>query len=409
MIAVDDPKVNIIGMGMSPRDLTPVHLEMIAAAQVLVGGRRHLAAFSNSTARLVEIGSDLAAVATIIQNEMTTRRVVVLASGDPLYFGIGAYLIHKLGRRHVNIWPNVNTVAAAFARIGRPWHDAVVVSLHGRQDEGHLRAVLNRCASLAVFTDRRHSPVWLARLIAMHGRAEARLCVLERMGYDDEQVRWLTPAEAVAETFHDPNLVVVETGLSDTNDMPFLGLPESRLAHEGGMITKSEVRAVSLSKLRLKPGLVFWDLGAGSGAVSIEASCLTGAGPIYAVEKDAGRADQIRTNCRAWRAANVHVIQAELPDGMDELPDPDRVFIGGGGEALAATITGVARRLTAGGIIVVNAVLLKSMQTALQTMRAQGLDTDLTQIQISRSRPMPTGERMEALNPVWIMRGRSIP
>ncbi len=136
-------RVNVIGMGMSPRDLTAVHLKMIAGAQVLVGGRRHLASFPESRARLVEINRDLAAVTAVIRDAMTSRAVVVLASGDPLYYGIGAYLIRKLGHRSLRIWPNVNAVAAAFARIGRPWHDAVVVSLHGRQNELHLRSVLN--------------------------------------------------------------------------------------------------------------------------------------------------------------------------------------------------------------------------------------------------------------------------
>nr|MDJ0874892.1 bifunctional cobalt-precorrin-7 (C(5))-methyltransferase/cobalt-precorrin-6B (C(15))-methyltransferase [Desulfobacterales bacterium] len=116
--------------------------------------------------------------------------------------------------------------------------------------------------------------------------------------------------------------------------------------------------------------------------------------------------EQIRANCRKWGAADVSVFEADLPAGMEALPDPDRVFIGGGGKKLAAIIDCAARRLKADGILVVNAVLLESMQSAVDAMRATGLRTDITQIQISRSRPMPTGERMEALNPVWIVRGR---
>lgn len=393
---------------MSPRDLTATHLEMIAAAQVLVGGRRHLESFPDSAARRVEIDRDIGTVAAIIQKEMAVRRVVVLASGDPLYFGIGAYLIRTLGRDKVHIWPNINTVAAAFARIGRPWHDAVVVSLHGRHNENQLLAALQRSACLAVFTDRHHAPAWLGDLIVKHGREGTRLCVLERMGYTDENIRWLLPQEAAAETFSEPNLVVIETGPPQRREHPYLGLPETRLEHEGGLITKSEVRAVSLSKLQVKPGMTLWDLGAGSGAVAIEASGLAVGGRIFAVEKDAGRADQIRSNCLAWGADTVHVVETELPAGMGGLPNPDRIFIGGGGKALAAIIENAAHRMKANGIMVANTVLLESMQTAVQTMRAQGLDTDVTQIQISRSRPMPTGDRMEALNPVWIIRGRVI-
>jgi precorrin-6Y C5,15-methyltransferase (decarboxylating) len=407
MVETETHWVNVIGMGMSPRDLTAIHLQMIGAAQVLVGGRRHLASFPESRARRVEINRDLASITAVICDEMISRRVVVLASGDPLYYGIGAYLIRNLGHHNLRIWPNVNAVAAAFARIGRPWHDAVVVSLHGRQNERHLLSVMNRSACLAVFTDHRHSPSWLGERLVRFGYGSTRLCVMERMGYDDEAVRWFTPAEAAAESFREPNLVVIETGHQSTDESAYIGIPEERIQHERGLITKSEVRAVCLSKLQLKPGMVLWDLGAGSGAVGIEASCLVGDGAVYAVEKNAGRVAQIRANCLEFGAATVvQVIEADLPAGMDELPDPDRIFIGGGGRALGSIITKAASRLKKGGVMVVNAVLLESMQNAVEAMRAQGLQTDLVQIQISRSRSMPAGDRMEALNPVWVVQGR---
>ncbi len=407
MVDNESHGVDVIGMGMSPRDLTAVHLQIIDAAQVLVGGQRHLASFPDSRARRVEINRDLAAVTAVIRNEMASRRVVVLASGDPLYYGIGAYLIRRLGHHNLRIWPNVNAVAAAFARIGRPWHDAVVVSLHGRPNEGHLRTVLRRNACLAVFTDHHHSPAWLGGRLDQFGYSAARLCVLERMGYDDEAVRWLAPAEAAKASFREPNLVVIETGYPHTGEMAHLGIPDERIPHERGLITKSEVRAVCLSKLQLKPGMVLWDLGAGSGAVGIEASCLVGDGAVYAVEKNADRVAQMRANCLAFGAATVQVIEADLPAGLAELPDPDRIFIGGGGRALGTIIAKAAGRLKTGGIMVVNAVLLESMQSAVEALRTQGLRTDLVQIQISRSRSMSAGDRMEALNPVWIVRGQS--
>nr|MBL0714565.1 precorrin-6Y C5,15-methyltransferase (decarboxylating) subunit CbiT [Desulfobacterales bacterium] len=188
-------------------------------------------------------------------------------------------------------------------------------------------------------------------------------------------------------------------------ERPYLGIPEKDLEHERGLITKSEVRAVSLSKLQLKKGMVLWDLGAGSGAVAIEAAGLIPGGQIYALEKNKERAAQIRSNCVRFKVHNINVIGSRLPDGLDELPDPDRIFVGGGGKALAATLRKAINRMKANGVMVVNTVLLDSMNTAVRMMKAGGLQTDLTQIQISRSRPMPTGDRMEALNPVWIVRG----
>ncbi|MDJ0666012.1 MAG: precorrin-6y C5,15-methyltransferase (decarboxylating) subunit CbiE [Desulfobacterales bacterium] len=405
MTAIESPHVDVIGMGMSPRDLTDIHLQMISAAQILIGGKRHLASFPDVTARRVAITHDLLRITELIAHERGSCRIVVLASGDPLYYGIGAYLIRTLGRDRVRIWPNINTVAAAAARIGKPWQDTTVVSLHGRDQEHRLIDALNRGSDLAVFTDAHHSPAWLAETMLKNGHGEGRMCVLERLGYPEERVRWFDPQQARGESFQEPNLVVIETDGQPVDKRPYLGIPENDLDHERSLITKSEVRAVTLSKLRLKAQMVLWDLGAGSGAVAIEACGLIPGGQILAVEKNHQRADQIRSNCSRFGASAIRVIEAELPAGLEALPAPDRVFIGGGGQALAATIENAAGRLKTGGLMVVNTVLLGSLNTALAAMKRRGLKTDVTQIQISRSRPMPTGERLEALNPVWIVRG----
>ena len=405
MTATDSPGVDVIGMGMSPRDLTTVHLQMISAAQILIGGKRHLASFPDASARRVAITHDLPHITELIAHEMTSRRIVVLASGDPLYYGIGAYLIRKLGRDRVRVWPNINSVAAAAARVGKPWQNTTVVSLHGRDQDHRLRKALNQGADLAVFTDARHSPGWLAELVLNSGHGEAHMCVLERMGYPEERVRWFDPQQVMGEKFQEPNLVLIETGGRPIGERPYLGIPENDLDHESGLITKSEVRAVALAKLRLKAQMVFWDLGAGSGAVAIEACRLMPGGQVFAVEKNRQRADQIRSNRLRFGASAIQLIEAELPAGLEGLPAPDRVFIGGGGKDLAATIEAAAARLKNDGVMVINTVLLGSLETALATMKRQGLATDVTQVQISRSRPMPNGERMAALNPVWIVRG----
>ncbi len=406
MSTTESPRVDVIGMGMSPRDLTAAHLQTIAAAQILIGGKRHLESFPDVAAQQVAITHDLARITDLITREMASRRIVVLASGDPLYFGIGAYFIRTLGRDRVRVWPNINTVAAASARIGKSWQDTTVVSLHGRNDDHRLREAINRGGDLAVFTDARHSPVWVADLLVKGGHSEARMCVLECLGYPDERVRWFDPAQVESENFRDPNLVLIETGQRPVDERPYLGIPDNDLNHDRGLITKSEVRAVALSKLELKAQMVLWDLGAGSGAVAIEASSMIPGGRIFAVEKNPQRAGQIRSNCLRFGASAIQVIESELPAGLDELPAPDRVFIGGSGQALAATIEKAAHRLISGGIMVINTVLLDSLSTAQAVMKRHGLATDVTHIQISRSHPMPVGERMQALNPVWIVRGR---
>ncbi len=400
--------IDIIGMGMGRGDLTANHLRLIEAAALLVGGRRHLALFPEKVPRTLEITSDLKGLAEEIRRRERSQPIVVLASGDPLYYGIGTYLVKALGRENVRIHPNITAVAAAFARMGEPWQDVPVVSLHGRRQESRLQGAIQTADRIAVFTDPVCSPVWIGDFLCRQHIRDLTIGVFENLGSDDERVSWHTPESINDKTFQAPNMVVLkrEAPLSDRHPPLHLGMPESAYDHERGVITKAEVRAVSLARLGLMPNQTLWDLGAGSGALAIEASLLMPGGRIWAVEKNRARVHQIITNRDRYGVANLEVVQADLPDGLGNLPDPDRVFIGGGGPSLAATLDVVCGRFPKGGILVVNTVLMDSLHETLQRLKTFGLDTDVVQIQASRSRPLAASDRLEAMNPVWIIRGR---
>jgi precorrin-6Y C5,15-methyltransferase (decarboxylating) len=208
-------------------------------------------------------------------------------------------------------------------------------------------------------------------------------------------------------TFSEPNLLILKrsNGKSGSRKTPHLGIPDQHFAHEKGLITKAEIRAVSLAKLQLRPGQVLWDLGAGSGSIAIEASVLVGDGKVIAVEKNEKRIGQINANIDRFEVCNVAVVQAVLPDGLGDLPPPDRVFIGGGGRDLKAIIIAAASFLTANGIVVVNTVLTPNVLTATETLESLGFKTTTVQVQVNHSRKMPWSERLEAQNPVWIVSG----
>ncbi len=299
-------------------------------------------------------------------------------------------------------------MAAAFARLGEPWQDVPVVSLHGRRQEDRLQRALHTADRIAVFTDPVCSPVWIGdflRRSRIHGFS---IGVFESLGSTEERVSWHTPESIADNSFRTPNMVVLKRE-ARTPDRPptlHLGMPESAFEHERGVITKAEVRAVSLARLGLMPKQTLWDLGAGSGAMAIEASLLMPGGRIWAVEKNPARVHQIMTNRDRYGVTNLGVVQADLPDGLGNLPDPDRVFIGGGGPSLGATLDVVCGRLPKGGILVVNTVLMDSLHETLQRLKTCGLDADVVQIQASRSRPLAASDRLEAMNPVWIIRGR---
>jgi len=401
--------IQIIGVGLGLDDLTSKHREIIARADVLVGGRRLLGFFPDSPAEKKPIGKDLDDAIGFIRSRMGRRSIVVLASGDPLFFGIGARLIDAFGPDRVRIHPNVSSVAAAFARIKEPWGGVQVFSVHGQRDEKELlRALTAETGPSAVLTDPVHNPAWLARLIKAKTSGRFRMAVIEALGSDSECYGWYTLTQAAARQFADPNIVVLKRDIQPiTAGMPLrLGTPDECFEHPQGLITKCEVRAVALAKLRLGPGQVLWDLGAGCGSVAIEASLLIGKGRIVAVEKNPQRIEQIKTNARRFGVRRLGVVHAELPEGLKKLPKPDRIFIGGGGRDLPPIISEAARHLKSEGIVVISAVLLQNVHDAEAVLRRLGFATEVVQVQIHRSQPMPYGERLEALNPVWLITGR---
>ena len=411
--------VQVVGLGMSPADLTPQAREIIREAQVLVGGRRLLGYFPDHPALKIPLGKDPEETLRQIPALAESRRVVVLASGDPNFYGIGPLVVKILGADRVVLHPNITTIQVAAARLKLSWQDAKVLSLHGRSWEP-LVAALPGAGKLMIYTDPEHTPGAIARFLLERGLGQVRVWVLEDLGQETEQLSCLTPAEAQAREFSPLNLVVVlfedaelegQAGVTGKvlQERPaplHLGLPEEALAHQGGLITKAEVRAVVLAKLELYPGQILWDVGAGCGSVGLEASLLMPGGKILAVEQDPARAAQITANRDKFGVKNLEVLSARAPECLADLPDPQRVFVGGGGEDLGAILKEVIRRLGQDGKVVLTASRLETLETAKGVLEQGGWPVEVTQIQVSRSRPLAGGSYLQALNPVWIVTGR---
>ena len=409
--------VQVVGLGMSPDDLTPRALKVIREAQVLVGGRRLLSYFPDHPARKIPLGKDPEGTLGQLPALAADLRVVVLASGDPNFYGVGPLVLKLLGPEQVVVHPNITAVQAACARLKMAWQDASVVSLHGRSFQP-LAASLSRGPDrVLVYTDPEHTPGAIARWLLARGQEEARLCVLEDLGQATERLTWLSPREALEQEFSPLNLVVILPGArqhpqaatpSEAGGLGHLhlGLPEEALARQGGLITKAEVRAVVLAKLALTPGLTLWDLGAGCGSVSLEASLLLPGGRIIAVEQDQDRAAQIRANRAKFGVTNLEVVLGRAPACLADLPVPQRVFIGGGGRDLGEILPAVLGRLEPGdGRVVLTATLLNTLERARGVLAAAGWQMEVTLLQVSRSRPLADGAYMQAQNPVWIVSG----
>ncbi len=417
-------KVWIVGVGMAGRaSLTRQVTEIVDGADVLVGGERLLAMFPESRAELLVLGSNLSEVCGEIEARLGVRRVVVLATGDPGFFGIAKLLARRLGKDRVEIIPNLSSVQLAFARIKESWEDATFLSVHGRSLKG-LVAVVRGSRKVAILTDGVNTPSAIARCLLGAGVDGYRAYLCEDLGGPEERVRCVG-LESMAEGEASPLSTLLL--LKEENEEPGArpgdgegggarvegrwphGIPEEEFQcrqPRRGLITKVEVRLISLAKLSPGEASVVWDIGAGSGSVAIEAALIARLGRVYAVERDAENVELIGRNLAKFGAGNVVLIHGTAPAALEGLPAPDAVFIGGSGGQLVPILDVIDRRLRAGGRVVINAATLETAGAAMASLRERGFAVEVTMVQVSRGKELAGLTHLEALDPVFVVAGR---
>jgi len=405
--------VAVVGIGEDGLNgLSPDARRAVDAAEVLVGGERHQRLLGEHPARRVVFKRDAARLAEQVEQLLEAgRRVVVLASGDPVYFGIGPLLVERLGIERVRICSHPGAVQLAFARLGLAWQDARVLSAHGRPLAPVVTAALAH-ARLAILTDGEHTPAVVARALLDAGmEPTAQTWCLERLGGAAERIQHGTLGESVDWTADPLNVVLIVRDQACVRGAPLsIGLPEDAYAHERGQITKADVRVLSLVRLAPRAGDVVWDVGAGSGAVSVEAAGLCGpSGAVYAVERRAEQQACIVENRRRHGASTVRLVAGEAPAALAGLPDPDAVFVGGSGGQLEPILDVVLARLRPGGRLVLNMATLEGVHAAATFFRARGLAFELMEVSIARGVALGDGTRLAPLNPVFIVWLRTSP
>ncbi|MFI6133659.1 precorrin-6y C5,15-methyltransferase (decarboxylating) subunit CbiE [Micromonospora sp. NPDC051141] len=395
--------VTVVGLDAAGAPAHPALTPALAAAGLVVGAARHLAAVPVPPgAATVTLGPLAPAVDRLVAAVAAGVPAVVLASGDPGLFGIVRRL--RAAGLPLRVVPAVSSVAAAFARAGLPWDGAAVVTAHGRDP----RPALNACRALPLVAVLTAPGAGAAELgVGLVGWSR-RLLVAEHLGTDAERIREVTPAQAAAGTWADPH-VLLSVAVSDPGGMrwdnqpaaaPVDGwaLPESAYAHRDSMITKSEVRALVVARLRPRLGRLVWDVGAGSGSVGVECALLGAA--VLAVERDAGAADAIRANAAA-HAVDVRLVVGRAPAALAGLPEPDAVFVGGGGTDVLAAV--LARRPDR---VVLTLAALDRVAPAVALLRDAGYRAGGSQLSAARLADLPGGSiRLAATNPVVVLTG----
>lgn len=344
------------------------------------------------------------------------RPAVVLASGDPLWFGIGRLLVQELGPEALRFHPAPSSLQLAFARIGRPWQDATWISLHGRDPEVLAARLQQRPAALAVLTDPSRGGVAEVRTILAASGLEAAyaLWLCERLGHPAERVQRLAPEAPLPADLDPLHLVLLLAEplapVDDPAALPLFGLADGLfLQHEDrpGLMTKREVRLQLLAELELPATGVLWDIGAGVGSVGLEALRLRPGLQLWAVEQRGGSAALIRANADRLGVQPAAVLEGRAPQALADLPDPDRVLLGGGGRDRSALLSAVLQRLRPGGVVVIPLATIEALAELRPVLEAAGLAVRVSQHQSWRGAPLADGTRLAPLNPVLILQGRA--
>lgn len=378
-------------------------LEVVSKAEVMIGHQRHLDIFPEFGGTKMVLGA-LSDLLDFLKK--TDCKVAILASGDPAFFGISRFLLRNLPKDRIEIFANVTSMQYAFSRIKEPWDDAIFVSVHGRGMHAAVDKII-AAEKACILTDKVNTPAAIANELIERGAEgyEAWLC--EDLGMDTEKFTRTDVRGLLELKPSDLNiLILIKTYEPNLKQYPLIGIDDDEFQTSKKLITKQEVRAVTLSKLQLQDDLVMWDIGAGSGSVSIEASNLLPNGRIYALERNPQCVAFINENLQKFCTRNVKLIEAYAPDGLEDLPDPDRVFIGGAGGNLEEIIDLVDKRLKPEGLIVLNAVTLDTLTKSVEFLEDHGYFVEATCVNISKTRKLTEFKLFEAHNPVYIIAAR---
>jgi precorrin-6B C5,15-methyltransferase / cobalt-precorrin-6B C5,C15-methyltransferase len=416
--------VQVVGIGLEgTAGLAESVRQIIAQATVLVGSDRHLSYFSEHPAEqwlLGDLTATLQRLQEYLDSEPKDARIVILTSGDPLFYGLGRLLLSTLSADQLTFHPHVSSIQLAFNRLKLPWQDAQVISVHGRSLDELTHALQQGQQKIAVLTDGIHTPGAIGQLLnslALSVIYEGWVC--ENLGGPEEQIYYFAPDTLdilTQQTFHPLNIVVLQrTEFAQRtlklSELPILGVSDSSFASfsdQPGLITKREVRTLVLGELALRPGQQVWDIGSGTGSIAIEIARLVPTAQVYAIEKNAAGFKLIQQNADRFQVQNVMPRSGKAPICLHDLPAPDRVFIGGSSGQLSEILQVVPRRLNPGGVIVIAIATLEHLSVVTQWLQHYlSADPDwqyrFLQVQLSRSISVGPLTRLTPLNPVTLV------
>ncbi len=376
-------------------------------------------------------------------------RIVILASGDPNFYGLSKFLLERFKKEEITIVPHVSAMQLAFAAIKEPMNDAAITSSAGRNVDRLIR-VVRQNAKVGIFTDKRRSPRAVAKLLRKHD-IEAQCYVCQDLGTDRERIIMGTLEEITRKNFSPLSIMVLfkqvdesvveadaapqrsegrgrrsrggrdggrDNGGRDTSDlkeMPpptqvpkyelvtSLGIPDEMLAARPENMMRAETRVIVLSKLQLKEKSRLWDVGAGAGALSVEAGRVAHGGEVFSVERDFAQIRNIYENIKGFGLSNVTVMEGDIEELAKGLPKPDRIFIGGCGGKMKDVVTLCLDNLETGGIMCINATTMEALTEVQMVLKEKRLKHNMVIINISATVERSGLEYFEGFNPAYLV------
>ncbi len=411
--------IAVVGIGLDGEPgLTPIVKKKVRQATILVGSDRHLSYFSHHPANKIHLTNLQTGIDAIAQLNLANQSVVVLTSGDPLFFGLGRLLLAKFDAKQIEFLPHFSSIQLAFSRLKVPWQDAKLISVHGRSTEKLIKLIKQGTNKIAILTDSDNHPAAIAQLfLALDLPINYSFYICENLGDVSEKVSHFAPQQVVElrnlgrDDFAALNVLVLLREIQSDNlelaKLPLIGLPDSSFlsfSDRPSLITKKEVRLSILGELNLQSKQTVWDIGAGTGSVSIEIARLSPSSQIYAVEKTAMGSDLITKNSQRFKVDNIiNSINGKAPEVLLSLPNPERIFIGGSGGNIVDILSVCSKKLLKKGLIVMAFATIEYQYQAINWLSNNSWQYRLLHFQISRSTPISHLTRLTPLNPVTII------
>ena len=406
-----EQKIYIVGIGEDGLDgLTAKARELVLSADLLVGDEHELAQASDGRGERVAVEQDFAAAVKRIE-AAAKRKVVVLAGGDPLFYGIARFLCDRLGKQRIEVLPHVSSMQLAFARVKESWEEAFLTNLASHD----LHAVVEQirgAEKVGLFTTEAWPPAAVARTLLDEGIDYFTAYVCENLGSPDERVTQCELSGVAEHEFGSLNVMIL-VRKPQVPDRPsaqigrrLFGNPDAAFVQskpKRGLLTPAEVRAMAIAELDLGPASVVWDVGAGSGSVAVEAAQIAREGKVYAIEQDVEEHALLLENARRFGVANLIPVLGHAPEAWAGLPPPDAVFVGGSGRWLSRLIDAAFERLRPLGRLVATMGSINNASETFEALRLRCPDVRMWMINVARGNYQLERMRFESLSPSFMV------